>query len=99
MVGLPQTLTEFREGAENFRRVTQRLLDVTAGLEHLNAVQTNADEMRARVDEAARAVRDQLGSVPGGERMAGPLEDLNSTLAAMARLNPFWPPGPRRPPK
>ena len=53
--------------------------------------------MRRRVDEATRAMREQLGSVPGAERMAGTLEDLNSTLAAMARLNPFWPPGPRRP--
>jgi hypothetical protein len=31
--------------------------------------------------------------------MAGALEDLNSTLAAMARLNPFWSPGQRRPPQ
>ena len=52
--------------------------------------------MRQRVDEAARAMREQLGSVPGAERVAGTLEDLNSTLAAMARLNPFWPLGQRR---
>lgn len=99
VIELPQTLSELREGAENFRRVTQRLLDATAGLEHLNEVQAGAGNLRQRVDEAARAVREQLGSAPGGERATGPLEDLNSTLAAMARLNPFWGPGgPRRPP-
>jgi hypothetical protein len=99
VIGLPQTLTELREGAENFRRVTQRLLDATAGLEQFNDVQASAGDIRQRVDEAARAVRDQLGSVPAGERLAGPLEDLNSTLSAIARLSPLWPPGPRRPPK
>ena len=96
VVGLPRTLSQFREGAENFRRVTQRLLDVTAGLEQANAMQTNVNEMRQRVDEATRAMREQLGAVPGAERVAGTLDDLNSTLAAMARLNPFWPPGQRR---
>ncbi len=99
VIGLPHTLTEFREGAENFRRVTQRLLDATNGLEQLNEIRGDAGEMRQRVDEAARAMREQIGSVPGGERMTGALEDLTSTLASMARLNPFWPPGPRRPPQ
>jgi hypothetical protein len=98
VVGLPRTLSELREGAENFRRVTQRLLDATAGLEQFNEVQAGAGDLRQRVDEAARAVREQLGSVSGGERMATPLEDLGSTLSAMARLNPFWSAGPRRPP-
>ncbi len=98
VVGLPRTLSELREGAENFRRVTQRLVDATAGLEQFNAAQAGAGDIRQRVDAAARAVREQLGSVPGGERMTGPLEDLSSTLSAMARLSPFWPPGPRRPP-
>jgi hypothetical protein len=98
VVGLPQTLSELREGAENFRRVTQRLLEATAGLEQFSDVQAGAGDIRQRVDEAARAVREQLGSVPGGERIAGPLDDLNSTLAAMARLKPFWSSGQRRPP-
>ncbi len=99
LVGLPQTLSELREGAENLRRVTQRLLDATAGLEQFTVMQqASAGEIRQRVDDAARALREQLGSVPGGERMAGPLEDLNATLAAIARLSPTRPPGPRRSP-
>jgi hypothetical protein len=98
VIGLPDTLTEFREGAENFRRVTQRLLDATAGLEQLNEFRGGVGEMRQRVDEAARAMREQMGSAPGGERMADALGDLNSTLAAVARLNPFWSSGQRRPP-
>jgi hypothetical protein len=97
VVGLPKTMSELREGAENFRRVTQRMLDATAGLEQFNDVQASAGDLRQRVDKAARAVREQMGSVPGGERVGGPLEDLNSTLAAMARLSSLWPPGPRRP--
>jgi hypothetical protein len=98
VVGLPRTLSELREGAENFRRVTQRLLDATAGLEQFNDAQASAGNLRQRIDEAARAVREQMGSSSGGERMGGPLEDLSSTLSAMARLSPFRPPGPRRPP-
>ena len=76
--------------------MTQRLLDATAGLEQANQAQANVQEMRQRVDEATRAMREQLAAVPGAERMAGTLEDLNSTLAAMARLNPLWPLGQRR---
>jgi hypothetical protein len=97
VVQFPRTLGQLREGAENFRRVTQRLLDATAGLEQANAMQANVNEMRQRVDDATRAMREQLGAVPGAERVAGTLDDLNSTLAAMARMNPFWPLGQRRP--
>jgi ABC-type transporter Mla subunit MlaD len=94
---LPDTLTQLREGVENFRRVTQRLVDATAGIEQLNEMQTGAySEVRQRVEEANRAIRDQLTAVPGGDRMAGALEDLSETLGAMARLNPFWPRPPRR---
>jgi hypothetical protein len=99
VVAFPQTLTQLREGADNFRQVTQRLLDATTGLEQANELQSNVQEMRRRVDDATRAMRDQLGGVPGAERMAGTLEDLNSTLTAISRLTPFWPLGQRRPQK
>ena len=99
VVGLPQTLTELREGAENFRKVTERLLDATAALEQIAEVSASAGEIRQKVDQAARAMREQVGSIPGGERIVGPLEDLNSTLTALARLSPFWTPGSRPTPK
>lgn len=92
LVLLPETLTELREGVENFRRVTQRLVDATGGIEQLTEIQTGAlSEVFQRVDEANRAIRGQLAGVPGGDRMAGALDDLSETLAAVARLNPFWP--------
>ena len=72
--------------------MTQRLVDATAGIEQVNALQADVGEMRQRVEEANRAVREQVGGVPAARRMAGALEDLNATLAAVARLNPFWPP-------
>jgi hypothetical protein len=97
---LPETLNQLRDGVENFRRVTQRLVDATAGIEQLNEMQSGAlSEVRQRVEEANRVIRDQITAVPGGERMAGALEDLSETLATMARLNPFWPRPSRRDPK
>ena len=97
---LPETLNQLRDGVENFRRVTQRLVDATAGIEQLNEMQAGAlNEVRQRVDEANRAIREQLTAVPGADRVAGALDDLTETLATVARLNPFWPRPPRREPK
>jgi hypothetical protein len=88
---LPQTLNQLREGVENFRRVTQRLVDSTTGIEQFNDMQSGAlSEMRQRVDDANRAVREQLAAVPGGERLVGALEDLTDAMATIARLNPLW---------
>jgi small-conductance mechanosensitive channel len=89
----PETLDRLREGVENFRRVTQRLVDATAGIEQLSEMQTGFSEVRQRVEEANRAFREQVNAVPGGDRVAGALQDLNDTLT---RWNPFWPRPPRR---
>ena len=86
----PETLGSLREGVENFRKVTQRLVDATAGIEQLSDMQSGFSEVRQRVEEANRAFREQ---VPGGDRVAGALQDLNDTLT---RWNPFWPRPPRR---
>jgi hypothetical protein len=93
----PETLAQLREGLENFRRVTQRLVDATAGLDQLNEMQSGAlSDMRRRLEEANRVFHEQVSAVPGGDRMAGALEDLSDTLAAMTRWNPLWPRPPRR---
>jgi hypothetical protein len=89
----PETLDRLREGVENFRRVTQRLVDATAGIEQLSEMQNGLGEVRQRVEEANRVFREQVTAVPGGDRVAGALQDLNDTLA---RWNPFWPRPPRR---
>jgi hypothetical protein len=89
----PETLDQLQEGVENFRRVTQRLVDATAGMEQLSAMQSGFSEMRQRVEEANRAFREQVAGAPGGDRVAGALQDLNDTLA---RWNPFLPRPPRR---
>jgi hypothetical protein len=91
----PETLDRLREGVENFRRVTQRLVDATAGIEQLSDMQSSFSEVRQRVEEANRAFREQVTAVPGGDRVAGALQDLNDTLS---RWNPFWPRPPRRGP-
>jgi hypothetical protein len=88
----PETLDHLREGVENFRRVTQRLVDATAGIEQLSALQSGFGEMRQRVEEANRVVREQVAGAPGGDRMTGAVQDLNDTLT---RWNPFWPRPPR----
>jgi hypothetical protein len=77
---LPQTLSQLREGADNFQRVTKRLLDATETLERINQLQ----------GQAIRSVRDQMATAPGATRMAGALDDLNEALGSLGRLNPFW---------
>jgi hypothetical protein len=77
---LPQTLAQLREGADNFQRVTKRLLDATETLERINQLQ----------GQAIRSVRDQMATAPGATRMAGALDDLNEALGSLGRLNPFW---------
>lgn len=85
---LPETLAQLREGVENFRRVTQRLVDATVAIEQLTEIQTGAvNEIRQRIDDANRAVREQISAVPGSDRVAGALEDLSD---ALARVNPLW---------
>jgi hypothetical protein len=91
----PDTLDHLQEGVENFRRVTQRLVDATAAVEQLSEMQSGFSEVRQRVEEANRAFRDQVSTVPGGERVAGALQDLNDTLT---RWNPFWSRPSRREP-
>jgi hypothetical protein len=78
---LPQTLTQLREGAENFQRVTKRLLDATESLERINQLQ----------GQAIKSVRDQMTTTPGAVRMVGALDDLNEALGSLGGLNPFWP--------
>jgi hypothetical protein len=77
---LPQTLSQLREGADNFQRVTQRLLDATETLERVNQLQ----------GQAIKAVREQMATAPGATRMAGALDELNEALGSLGRLNPFW---------
>ncbi len=83
---LPQTLASWREGVDNFQRVARRLADATESLERVTRVQA----------DAMNAMRDQLASTPGGERVAGAFGDINEALGGLARLNPFWPRVPPR---
>ena len=101
LVLLPQTLKDLREGVDNFKRVTHRLADATAAFDQVNDLQAGAwADIRGRLDQANRMFREQVGTVPGGERVAGALDDLNESLAAVVRLNPFWPRAlPKEPPR
>jgi hypothetical protein len=101
LVLLPRTLRDLREGADNFKRVTQRLSDTTAAFDQVSDLQAGAwGEIRGRLEQANRMFREQVGSVPGGERVAGALDDLNESLSAVVRLNPFWPRVlPKEPPR
>jgi hypothetical protein len=83
---LPQTLATWREGVDNFQRVAKRLADATESLEQVTRMQANA----------MKAMRDQLATTPGGDKMTGAFGDINEALGGLARLNPFW---PRVPPK
>jgi hypothetical protein len=58
-------------------------------------MQSGFGEMRQRVDEANRVFREQVATAPGGDRVAGALQDLNDTLS---RWNPFGPRPPRQEP-
>jgi hypothetical protein len=82
---LPQTLAKLREGADNFQRVGQKLSDATESLDQVSRMQAGA----------VKAVRDHIGAGPGADRVAGAFGDVNETLSALARLNPF---SPRVPP-
>jgi hypothetical protein len=77
---LPQTLSQLREGADNFQRVTKRLLDATETLERINQLQ----------GQALKSVREQMATAPGATRMVGALDELNEALGSLGRLNPFW---------
>jgi hypothetical protein len=76
---LPQTLSQLREGADNFQRVTKRLLDATETLERINQLQ----------GQAIKSVREQMATAPGATRMVGALDELNEALGSLGRLNPF----------
>ena len=78
---LPQTLSQLREGADNFQRVTKRLLDATDTLERINQLQ----------GQAIKSVQDRMATAPGANRMVGALDELNEALGSLGRLNPFWP--------
>jgi hypothetical protein len=88
---LPDTLSQLREGVENFRRVTQRLDDATSAMEQYGSMPTSAlSEVLTRADEVNRAFREQIATVPGGDKVAGALEELTQSLTTVARLNPWW---------
>ncbi len=80
---LPRTLAQLREGADNFQRVTKRLLDATETLDQVNKLQSNA----------IKSVREQIASTPGTTTVVGALDELNDALNTLARVNPFWPRG------
>jgi hypothetical protein len=86
LIALPGTLALLREGAENFQRVTKRLLDATETLDQINQLQS----------KAIRSVRDQVASRPGTTTVVGALDELNDALSTLARVNPFWPRGMTR---
>ena len=85
----PGTLNELRDGVENFRRVTQRIDEATGAMEQYSTI-PSMGEMLQKAHEANRSFREQIASMPGGDRMASAMEDLSETLTAMGRLMPFW---------
>jgi hypothetical protein len=55
LTALPGTLTDLRQGVENFNRVTKRLVDATESVEQFNALQNGV----------LRTLREQVGSASG----------------------------------
>jgi hypothetical protein len=91
LAALPETLRLFREGIDNFQRITKRLLDATESIEQFSRVYEGAmADSRRRIEEAGAALRDQLAAGPGDPVRAA-VGDVAKALAAMAELNPLWP--------
>jgi hypothetical protein len=88
---LPETLRQFREGVTNFQRITQRLLDATEATEQFTKLSTSgmADAGR-RLDEAVRALRDNMPKLERDDRVSSAVEEFTDALSALAELNPVW---------
>jgi hypothetical protein len=100
LVALPTTLQDFREGVNNFQRITTRLLDATDTLEQFTGMYVSGmADTRRQVEEVGRVLREGMGS-PASDLVIGAVGELTDALSSMVRLNPLLrrPPSPGTPP-
>jgi methyl-accepting chemotaxis protein len=91
LVALPETLALFREGVSNFQRITGQLLDVTDAIEQVTSLYVSGmADIGHKMEEAAKAMRDQVASVGNSDRVSSAAEEVTRALSAMADLNPLW---------
>jgi hypothetical protein len=111
LASLPETLRLFREGIDNFQRITKRLLDASESIEQFTRLYAGAmADGRRRMEEAGNALREQMTASPA-DPVRSAVSDVAKALSAMAELNPLWPlrgggspesgpePEPERPPE
>jgi len=81
----------FREGVDNFQRITRQLLDASDAIEQVTSLYVSGmADIGRKMDEAARAMRDQVASVGASDRVSSAADEVTKALSAMADLNPFW---------
>jgi hypothetical protein len=91
VVAFPDTLRQFREGVNNFQKITKRLADATIALEAM----TPSVEALRQLEDTARAVQRGVAHAPGAELVGSAFEELSKRLTEAAEKNPFM----RRPPE
>jgi hypothetical protein len=90
LAALPETLRLFREGIDNFQRVTKRLLDATEGIEEFTQLYAGAiTDGRHRIEEARNAIREQMASAPA-DPVGTAVAEVAKALSIMSELNPLW---------
>jgi hypothetical protein len=93
LAALPETLRLFREGIDNFQRLTKRLLDATESIEEFTQLYAGAiADCRRRMEEAGRALLEQMVEVPP-DPVRTAVGDVVKAFSVMAELNPLWPRG------
>jgi hypothetical protein len=91
LAALPDTLGLFREGVGNFQRITKRLLDATEAIEQFTTFYASGmADAGHKLEEAAKAMRDQVASIGAGDRVNSAADEVTRALSAMADLNPLW---------
>lgn len=93
LAALPETLRLFREGIDNFQRITKRLLDATESIEEFTQLYAGAiADGRRRMEDAGRALLEQMAAEPA-DPVRTAVGDVAKAFSVMAGLNPLWPRG------
>jgi hypothetical protein len=91
LAALPETLRLFREGIDNFQRITKRLLDASESIEQFTQLYVGAmADGRRRMEEAGNALREQMAA-GSADPVRTAVSDVAKALSVMAELNPLWP--------
>jgi hypothetical protein len=96
LAALPETLRVFREGIDNFQRITKRLLDATESIEEFTQLYAGAiADGRRRIEEAGRALLEQAtaGATGPTDPVRNAVGEVAKAFSVMAELSPLWPRG------